>query len=896
MNKLNKTYESVDVVEEISDEVGISETQRPEISDEASISETQTPETTDEVIISETQTTETENNESDLDEMSSDEAEIMFIPNEVIDIIKNREEISFEKLIEDTHVNTNTFVLEEDDIFYDAEEYITEEELSTDSPIYPGHTLTVKTSILLIWLFAITHSLTAQQLSDLLSLITVHMLSSHPCMSSFYRFKRFFQHSESPLVKHYYCPSCYAELAGNEKECTNEACKMHFSDASPQDYFMELPVKEQLDGLFSRKEFIDGLSHRQSRVKRSKANIEDVYDGLSYKRLSRDGGPLHEDNKYNISFIFHTDGIPVFKSSKTSMWPIFLMVNELPYNMRKNRNNMILCGLWYGKNKPLMNLFCSPLHHTLFELEKGVNTRTYDGNLINVHGYLFCITCDIPARNGVLNMNQHNGASCCPKCCETGQNFRTAKGGNVRTFPFNTEEPLGRRRTQEETLSDAEKASATKSIVNGIKGPSFLMFCPKFDVVAGTGIDYMHLIFLGVVRLLLNLWFNVANTLQEFSIYKYVEVVDDRLLKIKPSHFITRPPRTISDDLKFWKAAELRSWFFYYSIPCVMDLMKPRHFYHYCCLVEGIFLLNQVSISEEDIANSERLLKYFVFMMPGLYGERYMTINVHSLLHLPQTVRELGPLWAISCFPFESASGDLLKLFHGTQYIDAQIINAVHVYHMLPSLTQTIAEESPAYPLVASLLKQKRTKWQGRFWLCGKGHPKVVPRDIECLITGIFSLPVHSCDLLFYKRATIRGIMYHSADYTRAFTRNSFTVKFMDDKNNMKFGSIMWFAELKEEFLKNCRDDVKAMSKIACVALLRPVDLKIFDMNHDSIMPDEFVASNFMDLKLKNIHFVEPSNDICIIRIQSVVDLCMYVNSAKCAVVMEEPNHYEINL
>lgn len=50
-----------------------------------------------------------------------------------------------------------------------------------------------------------------------------------------------------------------------------------------------------------------------------------------------------------------------------------------------------------------------------------------------------------------------------------------------------------------------------------------------------------------------------------------------------------------------------------------------------------------------------------------------MTINVHGLMHLPTTARNLGPLWCNSCFPFESANGELLKLFHGTQVIDKQV-------------------------------------------------------------------------------------------------------------------------------------------------------------------------------------------------------------------------------
>lgn len=54
-------------------------------------------------------------------------------------------------------------------------------------------------------------------------------------------------------------------------------------------------------------------------------------------------------------------------------------------------------------------------------------------------------------------------------------------------------------------------------------------------------------------------------------------------------------------------------------------------------------------------------------------GERYVTANVHGLLHLPEMVQNLGPLWAHSCFPFESANGDLLKLFHGSQSVEKQV-------------------------------------------------------------------------------------------------------------------------------------------------------------------------------------------------------------------------------
>ena len=93
---------------------------------------------------------------------------------------------------------------------------------------------------------------------------------------------------------------------------------------------------------------------------------------------------------------------------------------------------------------------------------------------------------------------------------------------------------------------DAQEAMNTGKTIHGVKGPSFLMFCPMFDPVKNMGIYYMHLLFLGIARLLLNLWFNISHSLQGFSIYKHVEIVDSRLKAIKPSSFITRLPMSIS--------------------------------------------------------------------------------------------------------------------------------------------------------------------------------------------------------------------------------------------------------------------------------------------------------------------------------------------------------------
>lgn len=43
-------------------------------------------------------------------------------------------------------------------------------------------------------------------------------------------------------------------------------------------------------------------------------------------------------------------------------------------------------------------------------------------------------------------------------------------------------------------------------------------------------------------------------------------------------------------------------------------------------------------------------------------------------MHLAASVRDWGPLWATSTFPYESFNGRLLKFFNGTTHVSTQIV------------------------------------------------------------------------------------------------------------------------------------------------------------------------------------------------------------------------------
>ena len=51
-----------------------------------------------------------------------------------------------------------------------------------------------------------------------------------------------------------------------------------------------------------------------------------------------------------------------------------------------------------------------------------------------------------------------------------------------------------------------------------------------------------------------------------------------------------------------------------------------------------------------------------------------MTFNVYQLLHLRDSLENLGPLWSHSCFFFADLTGDFASLFHSTQNIDGQVL------------------------------------------------------------------------------------------------------------------------------------------------------------------------------------------------------------------------------
>ena len=148
--------------------------------------------------------------------------------------------------------------------------------------------------------------------------------------------------------------------------------------------------------------------------------------------------------------------------------------------------------------------------------------------------------------------------------------------------------------------------------------------------------------------------------------------MDSRLECIQPPTLITRVTCAISKR-KHWKAYEYRAWLFFYSLPVMYNILPDIYYQHY---VEAVYILNSKSVFPHALKKSCKLLQHFYYKFPAVYSERYLSCNMHHLLHLSDTVKELGPLFTTSCFDHEVTNGKLGKMVHSHASVDSKMLSS----------------------------------------------------------------------------------------------------------------------------------------------------------------------------------------------------------------------------
>lgn len=115
--------------------------------------------------------------------------------------------------------------------------------------------------------------------------------------------------------------SCHLKLALTEQFITNLLVYFIATNKLTHVLLLYLNVCAQGPG-----QLIE-IQHRFRRKSNVDGSIHDVYDSKPYKMHSGPGGFLEDPF---ISFLGNTDGVVLIRPSGYGVWPVFLVINELP--------------------------------------------------------------------------------------------------------------------------------------------------------------------------------------------------------------------------------------------------------------------------------------------------------------------------------------------------------------------------------------------------------------------------------------------------------------------------------------------------------------------------------------------------------------------------------------
>ena len=197
--------------------------------------------------------------------------------------------------------------------------------------------------------------------------------------------------------------------------------------------------------MFARSEISSNLFTNESYDNKI---LSDITHGQIYRRFLTTIEGESIKNKHGCTFILNTDGVQISLKSTLSIWPVYLVINELPKHMRFQFPNIIIAGklkflkkvflllcicLYYrflglsiSHGKPNLNSLFEPIIQELKSLQYGIMLNYNNQNRLFKFVTLFGLF-DKPARTDILNTNATTGYYGCIKCYIQGESFVTNK-------------------------------------------------------------------------------------------------------------------------------------------------------------------------------------------------------------------------------------------------------------------------------------------------------------------------------------------------------------------------------------------------------------------------------------------------------------------------------------
>ncbi len=562
-----------------------------------------------------------------------------------------------------------------------------------DTKLHPSLSISVFDHFIMIISFASRFGLSRDGVDALCRMIRLHLpdVSIGQSCSSHYMLHQFFSHS-SVHSKVFFCVHCWHTMDKCASSCP-ECGKAEIS------FFLRVGVLEELKDLLRNRSLFDSLYDPWGETDATRAG--DVYEFSGYQRilsgLSRDIPEGHQPLR-PLTFGLNTDGVDLSKSSKVTLWPMFLALLELPLHLRYRPENLLLVGVYVGEQEPSLEHFLGSI---LSDLNKEKVTLDLHGQTFSISG-LFAVE-DLPAK-AATHFCKHGGEFGCTKCYIKGGPLTSTRptkqkdsDGRLHTVtsnvwrypqppdgaqdpPIRTEESIRAYGDAAHCLQRRKLTGGTQLYeVNGHWGKQPLRVVSSLSLGRGNIIDGMHVggnVHDTSTGPILG---NCPDQPSGFILSEEVKLAVTRrvlhdLIVVTEFSRIPRPWKHVAR----WKTHEKKNNLLY-LYPVTMRDVTPAPIHALFCMIATLFYwVSMRNGWNGDIYLKARALVRDIvrFGAPFLGGNSFWTLNTHSLTHLPDDVEEVGPTWVSSLYHFENANGVLRHLAKGSWAAD-RVLNQV---------------------------------------------------------------------------------------------------------------------------------------------------------------------------------------------------------------------------
>lgn len=281
------------------------------------------------------------------------------------------------------------------------------------------HSSTTKASAVAMLMSIVhAHNFTWGALDDILKLINKMFGQNQNVLpGSKYLFRKLWSQKTSTVSKKYYyceranCSGLLQDDGTGKSTCA--LCSTSADEEAGRSYFTILDISQQVKHVIAKTKEVLSQNLDAIETSLSSSSVTDISSGCVYRNLKEAAVVKPGD----LTLTVNTDGSPVFKSSRSSIWPIQFTVSELPPEERFR--NTTLAGLWFGKKHPNMKLFMSKFADAVTEMDPIQWTYGTADYKSQVH--LICCCADAPARAAVQNHVLYSGYFGCPWCLIKGE-------------------------------------------------------------------------------------------------------------------------------------------------------------------------------------------------------------------------------------------------------------------------------------------------------------------------------------------------------------------------------------------------------------------------------------------------------------------------------------------